>query len=326
MEQRNLEVIKFHLSPKGDKKEKILMSEIEDEDLIDIVFNEFVPFIDDYPTDERNKRVVKLLKQDNGNSFFKKKDGTRTISGVIETGKYGKEENVVDVDKTDNEPVFKIHKNHSVQKPFFFLVCISNLKKDGIIILERDGVLGIKQVFTRLLKDFIKSKFEDYTLHLTNFIDQQIVKNYIEKGEYNSIKLIRHSLPNDVAERYGLDRLETEDFFLELTIKTKGRRKILGNSRRRIQEIFENSASGFFVSEELNDVGFDEKSIVKVNSTYNNSSRTIDLSDTMKFKPYYEVDVDINATGHSEFNSIEKEALNLLEDFNLDLYSKWNQK
>jgi hypothetical protein len=322
MEKRNLEVIKFHLSRKGDKKEEILMSEIEDEDLIDIVFNEFVPFIDDYPTDDRNKRVVKLFKQDNGDSFFKKKDGTRTVSGVIETGKYGKEENVVDVDKADNEPVFKIHKNHSVQKPFFFLICISNLKKNGIIILERDGVLGIKQVFTRLLKDFIKYKFEDYTLHLTNFIDHQIVKNYIEKGEYNSIKLIRHSLPYDVAERYGLDRLETEDFVLELTIKTKGRRKILGSSRRRIQEIFESNDSGFFASEELNDVGFDEKSIVKVNSTYNNSSRTIDLSDTMKFKPYYEVDVAMNATGHSEFNSIEKEALNLLEDLNLDLYSK----
>ena len=34
MEQRNLEVIKFYLSPKGDKKGKILMSEIEDEDLL----------------------------------------------------------------------------------------------------------------------------------------------------------------------------------------------------------------------------------------------------------------------------------------------------
>lgn len=320
MEKRNLEVIKFHLSPKGDKKEKVLMSEIGDEDLIDIVFNEFVSYIDDYPTDERNKRVVKLLKNVDGNSFFKRKNNTRTICGIIETGRYGKEENVVDVDKADGEPVFKIHKNHSVQKPFFFLVCISNLKKDGIIILEREGVLGIKQVFTRVLKDFIKSKFEDYTLHLSNFIDNQIVKNYIEKGDYNSIKLIRHSLPADVAERYGLDRLETDDFVLELTIRTKGKRKILGNSRKRIIEMFENSVSGFFVSEELSDVGFDEKSIVKVNSTFNDSTRTIDMSDTMKFKPYYEVNIDINDSGHSEFQSIEKEALNLLADFNLDLY------
>ena len=59
---------------------------------------------------------------------------------------------------------------------------------------------------------------------------------------------------------------------------------------------------------------------MKVNYTYNNSQRTIDLSDTMKFKPYYVVEISINATGHSEFKSIEKEALNLLKDFNLDLY------
>lgn len=322
MEKRNLEVIKFHLSPKGDKKEKIIMSKIGDEDLLNIVFNEFIPFIDNYPTDERNKRVVKLFKEDDGNTFFKKKENTRTITGIIETGKYGKEENVVDINKTDNKPIFKIYKNHSVQKPFFFLICISNLKKDGILILERDGVLGIKQVFTRLLQDFVKSKFEDYVLRFTNFIDDQVVKNYINKGEFNFIKLTRNSLPIDVAEKYGLNKFETDNFVLELTIKTKGKRAILGNSRRRIQEMFEDSASGFFVSQELQSIGFDNKSIVKVNSTYNNSSRTIDLSDTMKFKPYYEVKIDINTTGHSEFNSIEKEALNLLEDFNLDLYSK----
>lgn len=321
MEERKLEVIKFYIAKKGDKKEKFIMSSLENEDLIDKVFNEFIKYIDGYPTDENNKRVINMLIDENLKTFFRKKDNTRTISGIIETGKYGKEENVRDSSNKDKKTVFKIHKNHSVQKPFYFLMCIPKLKKDGLIILERDGPFGIKSTFTQILREFISIHFKDYKIHFSNFIDDQIVKNYINKGEYNTITLTRNSLPYDVAERYGLDKLESQDFVLELTLKTKGRRKILGNSKKQIQRIFEESYSGFFESEELKKVGFDDKSKIKVNSTYNGSKRTIDLSDTMKFKPYYDVQIEINNSGHSDFNSIEAEALGLLEDFDLNLYS-----
>jgi hypothetical protein len=56
--------------PKEDKKEKTAISEIENKDLMDLIFKEFMPFIAKYPTDERNKKVSKLLKQDHHTSFF----------------------------------------------------------------------------------------------------------------------------------------------------------------------------------------------------------------------------------------------------------------
>jgi hypothetical protein len=86
--------------------------------------------------------------------------------------------------------------------------------------------------------------------------------------------------------------------------------------------MFEKDIKGFFTSQQLKDVGFDKKSTLKVKSTYNNSTRKIDLSDTMKFKPYYEIDVKINGDGHSEYDSIEEKALELLDGFSLDLYNK----
>jgi hypothetical protein len=238
----------------------------------------------------------------------------------METGKYGKEENVVDKDKKDDVPVFKIHKNHAVQKPFFFLVCIPEIKKDGLIILEREGNYGIKSIFTHLFKKFIEQNFENIVVTFTNFIDDQIVKKYINDGAYNTIKLTRDSLPEDVAERYGLEKFQTDDFIVELTIKTKGKRRITGDARKKIQEIFEENPDGFFSSEEFGKLGFDNSATVKVNSTYRNSTRTIDLSDTMKFRPYYDIIVELNETGHSDFTSIESEAIKLMEDFNLDLY------
>lgn len=205
-------------------------------------------------------------------------------------------------------------------KPFFFLLCIPEIKKDGIIILERDGQFGIKSIFTHVFKKYFDQNFEEYTISYTNFVDDQVINNYINNGVYNTITVTRDSLPEDIAVRYGLEKFESEDFSIELRIKAKGKRTIAGDARKRIQEMFESNPRGFFSSEEFEKIGFDENSKIKVNSTYKNSRRTIDLSDTMKFRPYYDIMVNINNSGHSDFDSIESEAIKLLDDFNLDLY------
>jgi hypothetical protein len=322
MEKRNLEVIKFHISPRGDAKDQLDMSDIQGIDLLDDSFKNFVSFIDNYPKDDKKKQVVKIPKGEDGKASFKKKNNYRTITGIIETGKYGKNQKVYDSNDVNGKPVFEITKDQSVPRPFFFLICISDLKKDGLIILERDGSLGIKYVFSKIWRDFIKSRTEKTFIHYTNFIDKEVVNQFIKKGSFNEINLTRHSLPQDIADRYGLDRLEKDNYVLELTLRTKKGNTIIGKSRKRILKMFEKDIKGFFTSQELKDVGFDNKSTLKVKSTYKNSTRKIDLSDTMKFKPYYEIDVKINSDGHSEYESIEKKALELLDGFSLDLYNK----
>ena len=321
MEERKLEVLRFYITSKENKQEKLPLCDIEGIDLLDNIFTNLIPFIDDLPPDERNKRVVQLGKDPKGASIFHKKDSIRSISGIIETGKYGKEENVVDINKKKDEtPVFRMMKNHALQKPFFFLICVSSKKNEGLIFLEREGQFGIKQIFTLILSKYITLNFPEHTFHFSNFIDQEFVKKFINDGVYNKIRLVRNSLPGDIAEKYGLETFETDDFVLELSIRSKGKRRIGGNARKRIQEIFENNPDGFFTSEDFRKIGFDDEASIHVNSTYKNSSRTINLSDTLKFRPYYDIKVEITSTGHSDFRSIEGECVQLLNDFNLDLY------
>lgn len=314
MEERKLEVLKFNISTKEDRKTKVNMSSIDGVDLLDTFFKHFIQFIESLEPNERTKRVVKL-----GDSFNKPK-GIRTVSGILETGKYGKEEKVVDVTKKDIEAVFKIHKNHSVQKPFFFLVCIPRIKDEGLIILEREGQFGIKSLFTFLFHTFVEANFPLHIVQYSNFVDDEVVKNFIQNGAYNSISLTRTSLPQDIADRYGLEMFENNDYVIELSIKAKGKKHITGDSRKRIREVFESNPDGFFSSESFTQLGFDENAVVKVNATYRNSKRTIDLSQTMRFRPYYDINVDLNETGHSSFDSIEQEAVKLMKDFNLDLF------
>ncbi|KYG84886.1 hypothetical protein AWW67_18035 [Roseivirga seohaensis] len=321
MEERKLEVLRFFVSPKDNKNEKLPLYNVEGIDLFDNLFTNLIPFIDDLPPDERNKRIVQFGKTSTGATVFHRKDAIRSVSGIIETGKYGKEENVVDINrKKDDLPVFRMMKNHALQKPFFFLICISSKKNEGLIFLEREGLFGIKQVFTLVLSKYISKNFPEKSFHFSNFIDDKFVKKFINEGVYNKIRLVRNSLPEDVAEKYGLEKFNTDDFVLELSIRSKGKRRIGGSARKRIQEIFENNPNGFFTSDDFKKIGFDDEASIHVNSTYKNSSRTINLSDTLKFRPYYDIKVNITSTGHSDFKSIEGECIQLLEDFNLDLY------
>lgn len=319
MEERKLEALQFSFAHKDEKGKKIVMSTINGIDLLDYFFTDFVKFIDDFEPPEKTKRIVQFGRKENQTTSFNKKSDKRSITGIIETGIYGKEENVIDISKKD-VTVFTIHKNHSVQKPFFFLICIPQIKSDGFVLLERDGQFGIKSIFTHLFKKFVEIAFKDYVVTFTNYIDDKIIEKFITDGGYNTIKLTRNSLPVDVAERYGLESFQTDDFVVELTIKAKGKRRILGLARKNVIDIFKSSPNGFFSSEEFCKMGFDDKATIKVKSTYKDSSRTIDLSDTMKFAPYYKIEVDLNDSGHSNFNSIESEAIKLLDQFNLDLY------
>ena len=188
MEERKLEVLKFSISTKDDRKTKVNMSSIDGVDLLDTFYKNFIQYIESIEPDDKTKRVVKI-----GDSFNKPK-GVRTVTGILETGKYGKEEKVVDVTKKDIEAVFKIHKNHSVQKPFFYFVCIPRIKNEGLIILEREGQFGIKSLFTYLFHTFVEINFPLHIVQFSNFVDDVVVKNYIQNGAYNSISPVERRL------------------------------------------------------------------------------------------------------------------------------------
>ncbi len=323
MEKRNIEIHKFHIQPYGDNDTKVDLSDINNLDFYDLLKSEFADFVDTLPKDKSKKQIIKFQKKtinDNLKTTYRFRDEMRVVSGKVVTGRYGKTENVVDVDEKDNNLVFKIEKNHAVQKPFFFMICLPLNTNEGFVLLEREGLYGIKGVFTNIMRTFVSKRLNRYSIKFSKFVDDEIIKKMVTKGELNSITLTRHSLPGDIADKYGLGKFETDDFVIELKIKAKGKKKIIGNARRRVLEIFNNNPQGFFAFKGFEDIGFSNNSYtMNVSSTYNDTTRSIDLSDTMKFKPYYEIRVSINDDGHSDFDEIEKKTIQLLESLNLQI-------
>lgn len=323
MEKRQLEIHQFTIRNKNDKeKANVPLFNIEGDDLLNVIYNKFVGYVKGIGKGElESKSVVRFKKDNNNKPQLYLLPTKRILFGKINTGYFGKIDDVFNIDNDNDEPDYVIKENQSVQKPFYFMICIPNLKDTGYIILEREGTSGIKQIFSWLFEKFVRETLHDYRVDITHFIEENIIKRYITDGQYSSITLTRNSLPADVAERYGLERYDTNDYTIELKITAKNGKKIGVLAKHRILSIFKGDRIGYFTDTLFPKIGFDKNSTIKIKSNFNNAVRTVNLDDTMKFKPYYDIDVELDERNYSELNSIHSEAVKLIESLGLELYN-----
>lgn len=319
MENRVIEIHEFELYSTKERNQYVQLGHIQSQDLYNVIKEKFVEFIDNLESDTRNNRIVSM-----GNEFenkerkitFQCNDQERIVSGKIFTGKYGVEENVVD---TNKNVVHSIKKGQAVEKPFYFMLCIPKTKDKGFLILERIGQIGIYQTFVALFHSFINHHFSNLGFNISYFVETSAIRKLISDERYNSISISRNYLPADIAERYGLERMDTQDYVIELNIKARGGKKLGKLFSQKIPAMLENKKTEFFTCREFNDLGFGKDSTVKVKAAYKNSERTINLTDTMKIRPYYDICVKLNTKGHSDFQSIENEAIELIQSLELKI-------
>jgi hypothetical protein len=321
MDNRRFEVYTFIAHPKRKPTENISLEDVYGNDLYEKLKNEFADFVDTFPPDKIEKKttkIEKILVDEKIKSIFKSKDLLRYISGKIKIGDDdGKEQDVVENNK-DKTLLYTKKKGQSVERPYYFMIITPLKMKYGFIILEREGKHSAKRIFEILLKKFVSEKLSDLNLKLSNFVESEIIKEFLEKGEYNKIILSQKIVSNDKSEQYLGTYLDGSKYKVELSITPVDGTKIPIFTRNRILKNL-NSNNGFFEGKEFKDIGFDEDSNLKVISTYNGNTRTIDLEDTFKIRPYYNIEVENDTKGFSDFNSINEEAMKLLKSFNLNI-------
>ena len=241
-------------------------------------------------------------------------DLKRYICGIIETGYYGKEYEAVDKDdpKDETKKIF-LGKSKAILKPFFYYIQIPRKGDKALVILERIDNNGIFPLIRSILISFLNFHFGAGDLYI---IDRGsvVLGAYLKKlreGKYNSLSLSANSIQTDASERY-FGGLASEDFTLELTMKFK--KNMSEVKEKKIREMV-NSGKYLFDSPELNAIF--EDSTQKVSSTIGGGkTRTLYLNDEEKniIHPYYDLDVNRNTKGFSDYESIKKATKKFIED------------
>lgn len=301
-----LEVYTLKIREKGNKKGHLPLENFEgSKDFL----NFFQEYIDSFDKElELNEKKKKSLKLASDTLVFN--TNKRTISGIIESGDYGYTSTGVNINT--GQKSYERNVDDTEIKPFYFLLYMPKNKGKGFIILQRLGVFGIHGIFKKHLNNFFKKHYPDLKLDIDQFLSKELAKKFVTKGDINEVTLIKNKIPADIASKIDLEGYEEQIKTLEFKVKANQKLPINDKAAKFMND----PNASFFEIEALENIGFDGEHKIKVKSKYNNNTRTIDLSETGKIRPYYDIDNDIEkkADGHPKFSSIDKVAKELITE------------
>lgn len=223
----------------------------------------------------------------------------RTLYGIIETGEYGVESNLWDV--RERAMVHRRRRSEADMRPFYFLLDLPEGPDEGVLILQRAGLFGIRRVLYDALRTKFRTEFGDYDLKLQPVVDQGEIDRYV-RGRIQTVRFISYEIPTDITDAFAGGHRERQGY-AELVIHARRGGSLPINGRLR--EIFSGNreASAFIALDETN-FPYDK---VKITSQVGRSSRTVDLARLNRLRSYYDIsdEVELDArTGHPAFDSI----------------------
>ncbi|MFY0593649.1 hypothetical protein [Roseivirga sp.] len=237
------------------------------------------------------------------------------ISGIMEYGSFGY---AADLKNIRNQEVnYRKKTTDTEQRPYYFMICAPRNYDIGFFILQRTGINGIKGVFEHSMRNFYRESYNNLVLDIQAAIPEELINRYIDEGNFGSISISKYGLPEDLADRI-LDedaKAEYDSDNIKVEIKLTKRGGFIP-ANKKVRRFLNDQESSFFSAQELGKMGFDEDSRVHIESTLGNKKRVIDLSDHMRFRPYYSIDNELNfdASGNPTFESIDAAANRLLDE------------
>ena len=99
----------------------------------------------------------------------------RVFSGIVETGEYGYEAELLDVNSS--RTTHRRSVSEAEMLPFYFLIFLTQNTDEGILILQRFKQYGIRTIFGRDINEYISSQFHSLELQI-NPVKETNESNY----------------------------------------------------------------------------------------------------------------------------------------------------
>jgi hypothetical protein len=282
-----------------------VLSDVDGKDLFEFFFDELDSL---KATANNNKLAQELLRV---NDLRKKK---RQLTGIIETGQYGRETILFDVNKKSVAHRRAI--SEAEMLPFYFLLEIPEGTDEGFLILQRTGAFGIRSTLSAALGDRFTKAHSDHRLRFYPAVSSEAIDKAFE-SRIENIRLLRFSISSDIAESVGLGHKELEGS-MEIVIKARrGKSFPMPSKFRRVM-------TGNKDVRELVMLDDFQPDNVKVGVRVGRQIRTLNLGDVSKFRSYYDVSdkVKMLDSGFPSFESINAAAQTVVEEMKERIYGR----
>ena len=283
------------------EQEYLPVNEFGGRDLLDL----FIEYLTDREAeasqDEEDERLLRVVSYE---------ETDRTIAGIVETGEYGYEADLVD--STTGKTRDRRRRTDAEMLPFYFLLSVPEDHEEAVLILQRFRQFGVRGAMWSDFFYFIEPHRTDFTFQLNPIVPPGLLERVRRSEDVRSIRFIHHGLPPDIAEK--LDpaiEIPEDQGILEVIIRPErgARFPKLG----KVKDWW--NADGHLPGAvELMGYEFED---VRVQLDVEGKKRTVNFSRPESIRPEYDITqvVGLDQTsGHPQFDSIDSIARDILED------------
>ena len=263
--------------------------------------------------DSKEKRFFRIMKGEDRDILNVRRP---YLTGIIESGEYGTEENIVNVETGETG---KKTKNDALLRPFYFMLYVPRGGKRAILLLERISNLGILTVFEKKLQEAVSRKIGDhekeYTLSITPLLIDSVMKKHLANlGGAKKIILSQVKLGDITASKISGGVVNDEEIGgAELVFsapKNKDINVLSWLDMLRDKLSLKKKNEKIFSGENI------EYSNVKFAIEIGGALRTVSVQDIGKLGTYLDItdQVVLDSTNYPTFGSVDQQANILITD------------
>lgn len=215
----------------------------------------------------------------------------------IKTGDYGEESEIVDSET--GETTHNKSAEEADVLPFGCCVIVPcGEYTEGIILIQSLGRNGITSTLKKKFNEYIKKLDSQLRVVLNPMVPRHYMERLLKDGVLKSIRLLSYGIPDDDAERYGIDRGVSK------VVQERVIKKPTGFIRNKYDQLMEcvRGERAYNTIIELDDFEIDD---FKLEFSFGKRSKTISMKglDQLVVNEDITDDVDIEK-GHPTFESL----------------------
>ncbi|MEV5083124.1 hypothetical protein AB0K74_31355 [Streptomyces sp. NPDC056159] len=163
----------------------------------------------------------------------------------------------------------------------------------GLLFTERIQGIGVIATLSEAFRKAFNQKYSGYTLELNNMTSEAAFGVYLERGAVKKIRLVRQTIPDDVADVLGMGDSEKNLGSIELVMKPP---RLSSFGKRKIQSVISGETD---VSSMLEWRGLQYREM-KIEVKVANSTRTLSVSSGTTPAMLYDLDTERQKDSQTE--------------------------
>lgn len=268
--------------------------------------------VDEIKVDNAEKKYFRIIKKKEEDVLYEK---GRCVSGIIESGEFGTEENIVNIKsgKTRKKRV-----NDALLMPFYFMFQIPENSKVAYLLVERISNIGIfsllEKRITKAVKETIGVDAEDYVVSISPLVIRRIMEKHVALlGGARKITLERIKSSDLSVSRATNGEVSDDDISNTQIVYTAKRNRML--SILNIFNKYKDERPQIF------SVGEVEYADLKFEVQIGGSYHTLSMQDVGKLGTYIEITKDLrfDSTKYPTYESLHRAACNIFDEINQEL-------